>query len=233
VIAGEGYKAILFDLDDTLVDFKTAESKSLQLTYEEFYQDLTPETDFRDLFHTINKSLWKSAEAGNLDTKHIRTLRFEEVNKAFPSKSSPETIAQFYLDKLAETSEWIEGAEKAIQALSKSHKLGIITNGFSCVQRKKYTLHCMHNWIPLLVISEEVGCAKPDKRIFHWALEKMGCTPDEVLMVGDSLSSDFEGAMASGIDFCWINPQKHSLPPSLKEPKFKVQSVLAILESAH
>ena len=224
------YKSIFFDLDDTLVDFKTAESKSLQLTHKAFYQDFSPEHDFRDLFFTINRSLWKAAEDGKIDTKQIRTQRFKEINCHLDVTESPETIAQFYLHHLAEKSTWLETAKEALKSLSASYKIAVITNGFSCVQIKKYALHGMDEWISTLVISEEIGFSKPDKRIFDHAFKEMDCAASETLMVGDSLFSDYQGAINATMDFCWVNPDGHPLSSSFPKPKYNVKSVLELLE---
>lgn len=224
------YKSIFFDLDDTLVDFKTAESQSLQLTHKAFYQDFSPEHDFKDLFVKINRSLWKAAEDGEIETKHIRTQRFKEINYHLDVTESSETIAQFYLDKLAEKSMWLVAAKETLKTLSASYKIAIITNGFTCVQRKKYALHGMDEWVSVLVISEEAGFSKPDKRIFDHAFKEMDCTVSETLMVGDSLFSDYQGAINTGMDFCWINPEERPLPSSFPRPMYEVKSVVELLE---
>ncbi len=226
----KSYKSIFFDLDDTLVDFKTAEHESLQLTHKAIYQDFSPEHDFRDLFIKINRSLWQAAEKGEIETKHIRIQRFKEINYHLEVTESSETIAQFYLDKLAEKSTWLEAAKETLKTLSTSYKIAVITNGFSCVQRKKYALHGMDEWVATLVISEEAGFSKPDKRIFDCAFQEMDCTASETLMVGDSLFSDYQGAINAGMDFCWINPEGHPLPSSFPKPKYEVKSVLELLE---
>ncbi len=229
VLTTQKYKSIFFDIDDTLVDFKTAEFESLHLTYKAFYQDLTSEHHFRDLFVTINKSLWRDAENGKINTKHIRIQRFKEVNYHLEITESAETVAQFYLDKLAEKSKWLENAKETLKELSKTHKIAVITNGFSCVQRKKYALHGMDELVSTLVISEETGFSKPDKRIFDYAFKEMDCKASETLMVGDSLFSDYQGALNSGMDFCWINPFSQPLPVSFPAPKFEIKSVAELV----
>jgi len=224
------YKCLFFDLDNTLVDFKTAEFESLHLTYKAFYEDLALEHTFRDLFITINRSLWKAAEKGEIDSKHIRVQRFKEINYHLDATECPDKIAQFYLHHLAEKSTWLEMAKETLKALSASYKIAVITNGFSCVQRKKYALHGMDEWVSALIISEEVGVSKPDKQIFDHAFGEMGCTPYETLMIGDSLSSDYQGALNVGMDFCWINFEDHLLPIEFPKPQYEVKSVSELLK---
>lgn len=224
------YKCLFFDLDNTLVDFRTAEFESLHLTYRAFYEDLTPEHAFRDLFITINRSLWQAAEKGEMDTKLIRVQRFKEINYHLNATQCPDKIAQFYLHHLAEKSTWLEMAKEALKALSACYKIAVITNGFSCVQRKKYALHGMDEWVSALIISEEVGVSKPDKRIFDHAFKEMDCTSSETLMIGDSLSSDYQGALNAGMDFCWINLENHALSAEFPKPKYEVKSVAELLD---
>lgn len=224
------YKCLFFDLDNTLVDFSTAEFESLHLTYKAFYEDLIPEHTFRELFTNINRSLWKAAEKGEIDTKHIRTQRFKEINYHLNATECPDKIAQFYLHHQAEKSTWLERAKEALKTLSVSYKIAVITNGFSCVQRKKYALRGMDKWVSALIISEEVGVSKPDKQIFEHAFKEMGYTPTETLMIGDSLSSDYQGALNVGMDFCWINLERQPLSPEFPKPKYEVKSVAELLD---
>jgi FMN phosphatase YigB (HAD superfamily) len=76
-----------------------------------------------------------------------------------------------------------------------------------------------------VIISEQAGMSKPDPRIFKLASERLGVEASKTLMVGDSLTSDFRGALNAGMDFCWVNPAKKPLPEGWPTPKFIVERV--------
>jgi putative hydrolase of the HAD superfamily len=65
----------------------------------------------------------------------------------------------------------------------------------------------------VIVVSEEVGIAKPNPEIFRITWEQMGCPElSGILMVGDSLASDIQGGVNFGIATCWYNPNQLPLP---------------------
>ena len=80
-------------------------------------------------------------------------------------------------------------------------------------------------WCQVYIISGEVKVSKPDRRIFEIALEKLDVSRKDVLMVGDSITNDYQGALNAGIDFCWVNYQGDSLPYPFLPPKFVIKSV--------
>jgi putative hydrolase of the HAD superfamily len=109
----------------------------------------------------------------------------------------------------------LEGAVSVIAALSQRYRIAILTNGLQDVQRPRLAASALKSLIPVrdLIISEEVGAAKPDAAIFEIALQRLGSPPKSaVLMIGDSLSSDMRGAANAGLDGCWYNPQAAPRP---------------------
>ena len=92
---------------------------------------------------------------------------------------------------------------------SKSYNLVIVTNGLASVQNPRFNNSELKKYFSHIVISEEIGFAKPKKEIFDYTFELLGSTTKESsLIIGDNLSSDIKGGSDYGIDTCWINPQK-------------------------
>ncbi|MEZ5341114.1 MAG: HAD-IA family hydrolase [Acidimicrobiales bacterium] len=83
----------------------------------------------------------------------------------------------------------------------------MLSNGYSSVQRARLVNFDLARYFTTVVISDEVGVAKPDKRFFDLALGETGDpAPGSVLMVGDNLRSDIGGGAAAGLATCWYNP---------------------------
>ncbi len=219
------YEGILFDLDDTLVDFKASESSALALVYENFYRTFAQVDAFHSRFHAINQSLWKAVESTQLPVGQLRLKRFQLLSEALGVPLDAEPVAAFYEHQLGMTARWLPGTVEALSLLGRHYTLGIVTNGLTRIQKAKYQHLALGNWFKSFVISEEVAISKPQKEIFHLALTELAIAPARTLMVGDSLTSDYVGSLNAGMDFCWINARGLPLPAHLPEPRFTLRSV--------
>ncbi len=121
-------------------------------------------------------------------------------------------VSSFYLEALACQPQLLPGALETIRVLAAKYPLALITNGIAAVQNKRFAASPITPYFQSVVISESLGIAKPDPRIFAPALEKIGVAAADVLYVGDSVTSDMAGARNAGMDFCWVNPKGAPVP---------------------
>jgi HAD superfamily hydrolase (TIGR01509 family) len=121
-------------------------------------------------------------------------------------------ISVFYLEALSGQPQLFPGALATVRALAKAYPLALITNGIASVQRRRFGASPITRYFQAVVISEEVGIAKPDPRIFAPALRTIGVEARDVLYVGDSVTSDMAAARNAGMDFCWLNPAGAPIP---------------------
>ncbi len=227
------YQTILFDIDDTLVDFKGSETASLKNCYRRFFSPLVAEDRFLNDYHRINRVLWQQVEENKISIAAVGSERFKQLADLYEFSFSSE-IPQYYEQQLIENSQFIDGAEELLDALlAKQIKIGFLSNGFSHIQRGKYKNLKLSRYSDVLVISEEVGWSKPQPEIFDYILKRMQSTASTTLMVGDSLTSDGEGAYRANMPFCWYNPGKR-LSSSPWEPThvlYDLKDLLALLKS--
>jgi YjjG family noncanonical pyrimidine nucleotidase len=219
------YRAILFDLDETLLDFTTTENMALDQIYNLFFHAHVQREEVKTFYNKINRQLWHEVSLGIKTPAQVKYERFSLLLAELKLAFDPKTIATHFEKYLGEQVLWFPGVEEAIAKLYPTHTMGIVTNGITTVQENRYIRGAMSNWCRCCVISESVGFAKPDPRIFSLALQQIGTAPEQTLMVGDSLESDFLGALNSHIDFCWINPKKLPLPAHLPKPALVLSSV--------
>lgn len=210
------YDIILFDLDDTLLDFSRSESLSLKNIHMEFYSSVDLEA-FEQCYKEINTALWARVGAlqNPLKPGDIKLMRFEQMNSKLGCAVEAKKVATVYEASLGENAHWYPGAMAMVDFLhQKGHILGIVTNGLVGVQTRKYDRHQLGNWFDCYIISDAVGHAKPQRDIFDCALKEISMKRNQsgdslmsssMLMVGDTLLSDGHGAMQFGIDFCFIN----------------------------
>lgn len=229
------YDIILFDLDDTLLDFTQSEHLSLSKIHKLFY-DHTSFVEFKKTFQSINSQLWQkiAEKPGSISPSEIRLQRFLGLNKFYETNICHEEVAKNYEMHLGETADWLPEVKPAIQFLhNQGYLLGIVTNGLVSVQYKKHALHNLEKWFSCFVVSDEVNVSKPDKAIFDIALSTIlsqtnlkSIDRSRVLMVGDSPTADGRGSKNAGIDYCFIgNEEKNNMLTGDVNAKYKISSV--------
>ena len=200
------YKWLLFDADGTLFDYDKAERHALGGTFAAL--GLEYEARYAEVYRRINGEIWLDFENGRITQERLRTRRFELLFDAIGVECDPGEFSSRYLANLALGTDLIAGAEKAVESLHGRVGLVLITNGLADVQRPRFAGSAVGQYFSEVVISEEVGSAKPAQAIFDVAFSRMGFpNKRDVLIVGDSLSSDIKGGSDYGIDTCWFNPE--------------------------
>lgn len=138
---------------------------------------------------------------------------------------TPKTLNSAFLSAMADICAPLAGATELLNALRGKVKLGIITNGFTELQQVRLERTGFRNHFDVLIISEQVGVAKPHPDIFEHALSVMGSPARErVLMVGDNPDSDILGGLNAGLQTCWINAEHKPEPAGIK-PHYQVTSL--------
>ena len=200
------YCWILFDADGTLFDYPRAEEEALEMAFAA--SGYAYETGHVELYRRITHRIWRRFERGEIAQGKLKVLRFEQLFEAAGLAGDPERFSQRYLEGLARGTQLIDGAEQVVRDLHEQIGMVVLTNGLKDVQRPRLAGSALNGYFDGVVISEEVGFAKPDPGIFDVAFQAMG-DPDkrDVLIVGDSLTSDIRGGSDYGIDTCWFNPE--------------------------
>lgn len=200
------YQAILFDLDDTLYDLRS---------------------------HWVTRL---RAVLADVLARHPRFDEEELVRLAIAERVYIERLTDFLRRQGVTDEELIAAAQEAyrrdwfehmvlyedtvhtLEVLRPRFKLGLITNGPVRTQRPKIERFRLVEYLDVLIVSEEVGVAKPDPAIFQLALERLCVQPADALFVGDSPEHDLRGAAAAGLPFVWMNPRREQLPDGLPPP---------------
>jgi YjjG family noncanonical pyrimidine nucleotidase len=223
------YKSIFFDADDTLFDYPAAERAALLTCHHKFHIPLEPKI-FIDAYRRHNHDVWREFERGETDQATLRVERFRRLSAELNLAEMPlDKISSFYLETLAHQSQLLPGALDLVRKLAIKFPLALITNGIASVQNKRFAASPISTYFRSIVISEEVGIAKPDPRIFAPALQKIGVEVADVLYIGDSVTSDMAAARNAGMDFCWVNPKGIPVPAGYA-PVFIIAAIKDLLE---
>ena len=218
------YQLLLFDADGTLFDFDKAERHALEKTLQFLERDfqLNP---YLANYREINQKMWCKFEKGLITIEELKIERFRKFIFQIKEDIEPGLFAEKYLDFLSEAAFLIEGVEGLLAKLSKEYRMLLLTNGLAKVQRKRFALSPIKNYFEDLIISEEIGVAKPDPKIFSYALNKVNYNDKgSVIIIGDSLSSDIRGGIEFGIDTCWYNPHNETVSEKY-DPTFQIKSL--------
>lgn len=200
------HRLFLFDLDDTLLDFKASEQLSFALTLRALGAGEVPEALFQR-YQAINLGLWKSFEAGAVSKDFLKVERFRRTFAERGLELDPEAASRLYLEALADSVVVIDGAVRVCEALAAIGEVGIITNGIEQIQHRRVASAGLHHHVSFVATSEACGFAKPDARFFDYTVKKARAfAGHETVIVGDRLDTDILGANRFGIDSCWFNP---------------------------
>lgn len=227
------YRAFILDADNTLFDFDRAERAALrEALLASGYQNY-PEDVFAR-YHRINEELWKLFERGGIDQQELRTERFRRLIGQLPKRGSalaaePASVGQLYIEALSEKGYLLDHAPAVLQGLSAGAPLLLLSNGIASVQRRRIDRSGIGVYFQEILISTEVGIAKPDPGIFALAIAKLNCRKEDILCVGDSPSSDIRGGHNAGIDTCWFAPRDSTYPAEEPRPLYRISDLRQLL----
>lgn len=198
---------VYFDLDDTLLDHEYAERKALadvRDRYLTLFGTLSVD-ELQEEYHAINAPLWQQYAGGEIDKETLQQQRFEQLIEAVDAPHADSSlIGRYYMQRYAAHWRFIPGAREAFETVAEQVPVGVLTNGFSEVQAKKFDrFPVLRETAAAIVVCEEAGVLKPDPQIFAHAAEKAGVPAENILYVGDSYRSDVEGAQRAGWRVAW------------------------------
>lgn len=214
------YKFIIFDIDDTLLDFGAA--------YAAAAGKIAGVLGVRDLplFEKADRVCgWRAWEECGLERtgdpdvqKNYHRYYMQYVYKHYAYltgelqlNADPEEMTCRYLDAVTQSKVPMEKDTLTVyRKLAENHRLVLAGNGLTGMQTARTSAFAPYTY--RIFISESVGAIKPTASFFDHVLRDLGCRPEECLMVGDSLSNDIRGAKAAGMDTCWYNPRGKTVP---------------------
>ncbi len=207
-------RAVLFDLDDTLFDHR----RSARAALSDVHRVHGRGTDLDDFERQHTKYLevmHLEVLAGRIGLDEARRDRFRHVFKAFVftlCDADVDAVASAYRSGYMVARRPLDGAAELLLAVRAHARIGIVTNNLLEEQQDKLAYCGLASSVDVLIASEDVGVSKPDRRIFDIALERIGASAEEAVMVGDSWANDIVGALDAGIRAVWFNPDRKPAP---------------------
>ena len=229
------YKYLIFDVDGTLLNFSSAYLQAQQAVAETLGISFSQE--FVQMDEKLSWELWDEFGLSHVEDETVQQnyhslydayLRkhFACIAQAFGVRAETDAVLHAYYTGLSSSRKPMEPDTLALyEELSQQHTMIIVTNGLGQVQRSR-----LLDFLPMtarLYISEEVGCIKPSALFFKRIIDDLGCAPSECLMIGDSISSDINGAKHAGMATCWYNYKGSSANP--KTADYQISKLCELL----
>ena len=205
------YPYLLFDADNTLFDFTTAEQIAFRRTCEK--NGIPWSEENYAAYKEINAALWADFDRGLYEKSFVVVERFRRLLTHLGIEGDADACMQVQEDTLGECSMLIDGAEELCRRLSETHKLYLVTNAVAAVQKRRLAASTIKQYLDGAFISEDAGAAKPHTAYFDYVFSCIeGITKENCIVIGDSLTSDIKGANNYGLPCVWYNPAGKPLP---------------------
>lgn len=218
---------LLFDADNTLLDFTQASKDALWATFQQ--NERTCDEDIYQTYKRVNHTVWTAFEKGKIDALTLRFQRFELLFDEIQERHlSAHDFNRQYLQNLIHSSEAYAGVFELMYNLKKQYRLSLVTNGLKEVQRPRLERLNMTHFFDSIVVSDEIGVAKPHVDYFNYVYESIPNPPDksQILMIGDNLHSDIVGGNDFGVKTCWISHGKENTTQI--QPDYEIPTIAHI-----
>jgi putative hydrolase of the HAD superfamily len=230
------YKAVFFDLDGTLCDYDESARLSRAGAFDvllEHHPELDRATVEREFLQIIDARLNPEKKQEFLQTPLApASLSFVKLGQRLgaPDYDFAVRLGLIYRDLRHKTLRLFPSAAETIAALRGKVHLGIITNGRSDVQRGELAALGIASEFETIIVSEEVGARKPEKRIFELAARAAGSAPEDAVFAGDDPAVDIDGALRADWSAVWMNRNWADYPQGLARPTYTVRELREVVE---
>lgn len=202
----ERRKKIFLDVDDTILDFHTAERNSITEAFRAF--SLPVDEAVLRRYSEVNLSCWEALEKGMMTRGEVLVRRFEMLFAEMGVEASPKQVQDRYEALLESGHYFVPGAPELLKTLYPCYDLYLISNGNTRTQESRLKSAGIGPYFRDIFISEQIGANKPSKAFFDACFAAIeGFRREDAVIVGDSLTSDILGGINAGVTTCWFNPK--------------------------
>lgn len=201
-------KVLLWDIDGTILDFKAAEKVAIKNCFEIIGGLGQCSDEMIEKYAVINRKYWEALERGEMEKKDILVFRFRDFFEMYGlDTSKAEAFNTEYQIRLGDTVVFRDDCKALINGLKGKFVQCAVTNGTKEAQTRKLRNSELDEVFEHIFISDIVGFEKPSIEFFDAVMAKLSeYDKSEMLIIGDSLTSDIKGGNNAGIKTCWYNP---------------------------
>ncbi len=209
------YKAILWDIDGTLLNFLKSENAAIKECFRICgIGECTDE--MVTVYSEINDGYWRMLECGKIEKPVLFLRRFEDFFKRYGIRCDAAEFNLLYQKTLGNHIFFNDNSYELVKSLKGKVRQYAVTNGSFTAQDRKLRKSGLDGLLDGIFISDTVGAEKPSAEYFDRVFSQIPESREEVILVGDSLTSDIRGANNAGIACCWYSPEQRPLPEELR-----------------
>ncbi len=217
------FSTLLMDMDNTIFDFDAAEREGVKEVLR--LNGFEPDDELIERYHQVNQSCWQAFERGEIRREQIFENRFPRFFATLGKEIDAPAVEKAYRAKLNAGTQLLPGARKICEWLSERYDLYIVTNGLAATQRSRLVPAGMDGYFKDIFISEEMGSQKPQKEFFDACFPRIAEKDlSKMLIIGDSLTSDIQSGINTGIATCWLNRSGQPAADDIT-PDFEIHSL--------
>ncbi len=219
----KAYKYIVFDIDDTLLDFGKAYEEAQKIIFDKLGIEYTKE--YVSLDEKCGWDAWRESGLDDTESKDVQenyhTYYYDYLRKhylyltqALGITINENELVESYIGSISNSKKFVE--KKTLDTysfLSEKYKMVLATNGLDIIQRNRISDFLPYTY--KIYISEKIGYIKPSRKFFKYVIEDLACEPYQCLMIGDSITNDIIGAKSVGMDVCFYNIKSKDKPESI------------------
>lgn len=195
---------VFIDIDDTLLDFTKCANDAIKSACNKFGVPYT--TTLVDTFHPINLDLWHRLEKKEVTKEKLFDTRFQIVFDKLGIKADGIAFETAFRENFHESAILVDGARDLLEYLRSKYKVYVASNASMHQQTNRMKKAELDGYIDGYFVSEEIGFPKPQKEFFDACFKALpDVEPQDVVMIGDSLSADIKGACEYGLKTIWYN----------------------------
>ncbi|WP_313131971.1 YjjG family noncanonical pyrimidine nucleotidase [Anaerocolumna sp.] len=205
------YQVFLLDIDNTLLDFNAAEKRGFRKVIESY--EVEYDSEMLEQYQKINRNLWSLLEQGKISKEEVLNTRFGEFFSHYHIEASGKEAESRFRKHLGDSSDLVQNAkETLLQLKEQGKKLYSASNGVYETQIQRLKNAGIYDLFHGMFISEKVGYEKPALPFFEYCFNNIpDFEKEKTIMVGDSISSDIQGAINAGIDSCLFSPSENQV----------------------
>ncbi len=238
--------AILFDLDDTILEFHALAAPAWKATLESMADQLQGQSPDRVLqaVDRVSREWWSDPERhrqGRLDLAGTRRKNVAEalISLSMAADTSPDGLVSEIVEEFERRRfdglRLFPGAKETLDHFRAAGvPLALVTNGDGPGQRAKIERFGLAPYFDCILIEGEFGVGKPDTRVFLHVLERLDVSPSDAWMVGDRLEWEILPTQQLGLHAVWVDVTGSGIPPELDiQPDRTVRSIVELVGDAH
>jgi len=223
-------KHLIFDLDDTIWDFQRNSKETLLGLHQDYNlaKKGVTQQKFLQTFKEVNSRLWDQFDEGLITRDVIREKRFHSVldKLAISHNGEAMQMQDEFMQKCSTSPFLVEGALQVLKHFHSTYTFHILSNGFDEIQFVKLESSGITHYFDKIITSGRAGFRKPQPEIFEFALNEIGATKEECIMIGDNPVADIEGAFHFGMDQIYYNTHEKECAIT---PSYSIKNLTKLL----